>query len=550
MEIREEKSLWISTESQKGNVVLSYPLQEPIEAEPGERFEVAINQIAFPNHFPTITADRKRIIMRFVYDGWRRDGEALTYADGSHWEVFFSITLPEGTSMSPERVCDFINRSLRVLLEIPLTSRPVLDAQGHIPAGEYTFCQYIFDPARNPDQNGFLYPDPSYPENRAFFRPLDYHNVGPLYANHFKVPFFSFEDGHLTISLSPPRLEGAADVYYQYTDQHGQPAGVTTTDLDGYFQWHYPAKNDDGVPLYYTNDNRDLSLAPAGTYFNDTPLLDYFLACPAPTLVRIEINTDGIAEQFRDNLMPFLGVAMHIPYVRPSGTARNGELSWEIVNPSFGFSRTPTYISTHSFYDFAKELTGSRRISDNLFSYDQMVTDIVADGEPDENTYDPFVWYYNRQNMYAMVEERMPDAVDLYPRILHICLPQALDTAQVIIGEDISPPSQVIGSVILAQTSGEDRSVYTFQNRIFYGMTSNLLRNIQVLFTVDNTAYRIPFRGMPIHVELHLRRLFDPSSERSRAGASLRADPYLGFRGFQGTDPSRLLLPSGSITHR
>jgi hypothetical protein len=128
---------------------------------------------------------------------------------------------------------------------------------------------------------------------------------------------------------------------------------------------------------------------------------------------------------------------------------------------------------------------------------------------------------------------------------------RAVGTSQAMIGV---PGNNTPGSVLLTipvfSTQLDEKMFFAVQNRIFYPVKTNAVRTLPLALFLDARELDLSLLTQPFFVEIHVRRYYDPTSDRSRSNAPLRADPYVGFRSFHGTNPSDLSTGSFRSTHR
>jgi len=491
--LREERSLLVSTERAPGQTNLSYTLREPFVSEPGERFEIAINSVTFPNDFDTTKSDRRTLHMQLYYDpSYDINGGQ----GGEAWLADVTLEFPVG-QFSAAEICARMNRSLELLFA-PLVNFADLNATPTPITAYQWFCEPNFKYLLDGVGGVYVYGVDVHGASVTPVLTIDLNNFrAPHYAIFFKLPQFQDIDGKMAISLDPQWDRG----YYP-------PPGVVFDDNTGFFYWQLVKVDPNTlVTIDFTHDD----------YPSDVLL-------PCPNLRALYIATDREDILHSTNLAPFLGLE-GVP------AAKSLTPLWLNV-PHYQTPLTLT-VSAFEFYKDVPEM-GWNFVNEDAFT------------DAGQYIYVPFDVYLAP---YYTLWGYSYDPFNLAPFLFQIASPLIYND-QEIVGALLDQPSNLLLSVPIVSTRIDERLTFSVTNRVFYRCNSTAIRTIPLFFYVDGEAVASRPKGMPFFVELHIRRWYDPSSDDSRANVPIRADPFLGFRGFQDHDPSKLLLPPGTITHR
>lgn len=276
----------------------------------------------------------------------------------------------------------------------------------------------------------------------------------------------------------------------------GLPYTEDTSD-DVQFNWYYASTITDNL----SEEQMDAIIAPAGT------------------LTQIYITTDK-GTKFPSNLAPQLGFRTNVTYDRPdAGPLVNGTQFWTQQTES----EPNTLAGAFNQWSYSNKISTTNRMN--------LVQDHSGVGMKT-------IVYYS------------PSPIKITKSLLQIGSHVAA-SSQLLVG---APYNIVPGSILLSaplfSTNPDETILYSVQNRIFYPIGTNSLQSIPLSLYLDSELYDLSQLETPFYVELHIRRYYDPTSDSSRSRAPLRADPYIGFRGFHGTDPAHLSTGAFRSTHR
>jgi hypothetical protein len=240
---------------------------------------------------------------------------------------------------------------------------------------------------------------------------------------------------------------------------------------------------------------------------------------PAGTLTQIFITTDK-GSKFPSNLAPQLGFRTNSTYDRPDiGPLVKGTQFWTQRNEG----EVNTLGGAFNQWTYTNDVTTKSRMN--------------------------LVQTHSGVGMKTIVYYS-PSPTKLTKSLLQIGSHVAA-SSQLLIG---TPYHIVPGSILLSaplfSTNPDETILYSVQNRIFYPIGTNSLQSIPLSLYLDSELFDLSQLETPFYVELHIRRYYDPTSDASRSRAPLRADPYIGFRGFHGTDPAHITTGAFRSTHR
>jgi len=523
--VKEERSFLATNASSEvsSTASVAVSLQQPLVAENGEHFEIAVNRVGyFPTFIPTIAPDWTYVEFTFQY-GDKEPPGAVGYDPKSFtWSITFQLHIPEEVISLPHLV-DYLNQEILALWKPYLPGWFGGTKKSKIETNYGSTYKIDFD---YPEQ---WHDEMNWVEDGNGDVDFQGDATGPVlgyYATNLNY------DNTLDSDVNDPTTYIGPENFLDLN------TGISLT---------YSQVTDVGFANVRTATELALSdppptFRPPEFYYNEgTGGIEILLTPPGKSA---DASSDWIAGTVNDEnqVIPYISEALFwVADDNPLGSDPAHRAALMPCTVCRYFSIPTTTRPTHLFPHLGQPHTQPTLELDPYYSTKD------SEGKAFENSFggtylqdqsgmEPTFWYWRPEKFDDIWSStkffRLPD---FYPHNLYVNV-DTVQRDQEQVGFQYTVPNGTVIAVPLKPTVKHVWDVFFPHNLTWYRMDRKMIDTLNLDFHVDNRQYitRSEERLYPIEVEFIVRTIFNEEEAEQGVNQTITAAPILGFSGLSG----------------
>lgn len=526
--VKEERSFLATNASSEvsSTASVAVSLQQPLVAENGEHFEIAVNRVGyFPTFIPTIAPDWTHVEFTFQYGDKEPPGVQIYDPTCFTWSITFHIEVPEEV-MSLTTLVEYFNLEILELWQPYVPGWFAGSKKSQIVTKHGSTYSIAFD-----------YPEIWHDEMNW----VDDGNGGADFQTDTTGPVLGYYAFNLDYNPALPTDENDPTTYIGPENYIDENTGQSITYSQVY------GLTPSGIPNVRTASALSISDPPATFrppefYYNEgTGGIEILITPPTKSA---ETSADWIANVVNDEnrVIPYISEALFwISDDNPLGSDPGHRAALMPCTVCRYFSIPTTTRPTHLFPHLGQPHTQPTLELEPYFSLKEAelkALDNTFGGVYEKTiaTVEPTFWYWRPEKFGDLwVPTKFYRLPDFYPHNLYVNV-DTVRRDQEQVGFQYTVPNGTVIAVPLKPTVKHVWDVFFPHNLTWYRMDRKMIDTLNLDFHVDNRQYitRSEERLYPIEVEFIVRTIFNEEEAEQGVNQTVTAAPILGFSGLSG----------------